>query len=95
MSLFKSDENTMLLNEARQFNELLDTVPEMVRSEFADIWKNDLGEAIDDRKHLIRSANSVLSYFNSTLRVIGVTYDISTLAIVWLVVRAPLGRKDK
>lgn len=79
----------MMLNEVTQFQALLSTVNSSLRDEFSDVWRNDLNQVVENRKRLVESANSILEYYGSTIRTIGVNYDTSTEALVWLIVKAP------
>lgn len=93
--MFTGISNLMLLNEVTQFQSLLSTVDSSVRDEFSDVWRNDLNQVIESRKVLLESANSVLEYYGSTIRVIGVNYDTSTESLVWLIVKSPVTKKRR
>lgn len=93
--MFTGISNLMLLNEVTQFNALLSTVDPSIREEFSDVWRNDLNQAIENRRVLLESANSVLEYYGSMIRVIGVNYDTATESLVWLIIKAPVTKTRK
>lgn len=86
--MFTGISNHMLLNETTQFKSLLNTVEPALREEFSDVWRNDLNQAVGTRRTLLDSANSVLEYYGSTIRMIGVNYDTSTESLVWLIIKS-------
>lgn len=93
--MFTGISNHMLLNETTQFKSLLNTVDPSLRDEFSDVWRTDLNQAVGSRRTLLDSANSVLEYYGSTIRVIGVHYDTSTESLVWLIIKASGTKKSR
>ena len=93
--MFHGISNTMLLNEVTQFQALLSTVCPTVREEFSEVWRQDLNQVVENRRTLLDSANAVLEYYGSTIRVIGVNYDTSTESLVWLIIKSQESKKRR
>lgn len=87
MYIFTGISNVMLLNETTQFKVLISTVPKLLQAEFADVWQNDLTAAVEERKHLLFSANAILEYYGSCVRMINVRYDTRVNSLIWTVVK--------
>lgn len=74
--------STILVNELTQRGLLARSIHEDLQPQFLEMWYEDL-ETVEDGDELIHAANSILLYYGSIFKVVGLGWSDTDACYLW------------